>query len=770
VSRINDNAAHLTARLETCKLLETLLATELHKQTQSEMADNIRTLVGAIAQGRSAVGSSNSEFCLGVCRCLWQICENDASFSSDGRERTHKACLVREGAVQALLLISSIHNSNHPLLMLTWQLLGSLAERPGLPQPAMTRAISVAVSRAMQNHTDSRDVQAAGIKVLSHLCGHQTKDEAVWMLEIEYVKAIIVAVRTYSDDVFVQVVACEALSKYANRLTSFPHGKQRMHRLWDQGLGRVILSTMKASMANCNVLTSSTEEAEKVQRTFEECLGVLGAMIEDTECACDEGGLICILRLMEKYVTSPSLSLKAINVLDIMVRQSLQNRVFLAQNNVMRVVKNSMEAQLGNADLQTAGALTLVLMAHEIPDSIKYFHGEGKLHFLVEIMRVHMANVDVQKSVVTFMRVVTNKGGIRAKKALIKAGCVEAVVQAMHKHEQATAGHSFLPTAWSLLHEIITADLPQNLLSVAINKSFVEATIQTMRLCRDLHELQHDCTLGLIHVVLSAECNAASLGHQVFPELLAVLPYVEGDDATQVITSRALARIMTITASCKLNRPWKDDRQVVHVITAFARSLQFACTYKDKQYWEAAVFDMFLALYLIAKDERKYQDYCAEEPRLIPAIVQLLARHKQHHMIQLFGCQSLSAMSKSHPANTATIAKHGGLKRIFKAAQIQYDSSVVPAREAEAKLREIMLDLSSRAEGCSTLRDRHGWTDSTNHDADMQCVACGKSAAELGVKKLMRCSACTIAPCYCSAVCQRECWSAHKAECKANRK
>jgi hypothetical protein len=45
-----------------------------------------------------------------------------------------------------------------------------------------------------------------------------------------------------------------------------------------------------------------------------------------------------------------------------------------------------------------------------------------------------------------------------------------------------------------------------------------------------------------------------------------------------------------------------------------------------------------------------------------------------------------------------------------------------------------------------------------------------KPAGEAGLKRLSRCSACTVAPCYCSSECQRACWPAHKAECKANRK
>ncbi len=50
------------------------------------------------------------------------------------------------------------------------------------------------------------------------------------------------------------------------------------------------------------------------------------------------------------------------------------------------------------------------------------------------------------------------------------------------------------------------------------------------------------------------------------------------------------------------------------------------------------------------------------------------------------------------------------------------------------------------------------------------CMACGRTAADAMMKKLLKCSACTVAPKYCSAECQHACWAAHKAECKANKK
>ncbi len=50
------------------------------------------------------------------------------------------------------------------------------------------------------------------------------------------------------------------------------------------------------------------------------------------------------------------------------------------------------------------------------------------------------------------------------------------------------------------------------------------------------------------------------------------------------------------------------------------------------------------------------------------------------------------------------------------------------------------------------------------------CMVCGKTRAELGMQALLKCSACSIEPKYCSAECQKVAWPSHKAGCKANRR
>jgi hypothetical protein len=47
---------------------------------------------------------------------------------------------------------------------------------------------------------------------------------------------------------------------------------------------------------------------------------------------------------------------------------------------------------------------------------------------------------------------------------------------------------------------------------------------------------------------------------------------------------------------------------------------------------------------------------------------------------------------------------------------------------------------------------------SAERESGEVCAACGKTSADTGSQSLMRCSACTIAPRYCSVACQKACW------------
>jgi hypothetical protein len=197
---------------------------------------------------------------------------------------------------------------------------------------------------------------------------------------------------------------------------------------------------------------------------------------------------------------------------------------------------------------------------------------------------------------------------------------------------------------------------------------------------------------------------------------------------------------------------------------------------------------------------RKVQDLCLDNG-IIDTLLQILAQNKNNSDIQLHAHAALGSIAHSNEANTQAVMRKGGVELASQAA-----------RKADAFMKLFNLDrnqvkgfsrdnanlqLASRQESAIGLTGQSNDAIKTNVAAEshlgipsrptasceltrtacgsqsageMTCVACGKSAADVGASRMLKCSACTIAPKYCSAECQSACWPAHKAECRSNKK
>ncbi len=114
-----------------------------------------------------------------------------------------------------------------------------------------------------------------------------------------------------------------------------------------------------------------------------------------------------------------------------------------------------------------------------------------------------------------------------------------------------------------------------------------------------------------------------------------------------------------------------------------------------------------------------------------------------------------------------------GVSKSAEAAKALYENINVSSQAKKgvhARDREHACTTAA-ASGVVAVSEGDGTVNGTRKGkAGRQCVACGSTAADAGLAKLLKCSVCTMALAYCSAACQLACWPAHKAECKANRK
>jgi hypothetical protein len=117
--------------------------------------------------------------------------------------------------------------------------------------------------------------------------------------------------------------------------------------------------------------------------------------------------------------------------------------------------------------------------------------------------------------------------------------------------------------------------------------------------------------------------------------------------------------------------------------------------------------------------------------------------------------QAAAAAAAAAAATASTTQRCGSASGALSSCLVHGDNTVCDAIQ-----KQLTLGADSMGTDNSQAQRR----------AAEKCVACGKTAADVGATKLMKCSGCTIAPKYCSPECQQTCWREHKAECKANRK
>jgi hypothetical protein len=201
----------------------------------------------------------------------------------------------------------------------------------------------------------------------------------------------------------------------------------------------------------------------------------------------------------------------------------------------------------------------------------------------------------------------------------------------------------------------------------------------------------------------------------------------------------------------------------------------------------------------------------------ISIVYRAMTTHPDNYSIQFCACRALNSAARFHAKNQESCRKNGVTKAIISAAN-RYNNDQLLVEMAQGAIAAITCTQddagnqanisettsgkqAKRTEAKTQIIPRHSMhepplpkgmngvaalshlSDSANasdvsverlaasnqEKAAQKCTVCGKTAAESGLRKLMKCSGCTVAPPYCSSVCQKAHWSAHKLECKANR-
>jgi hypothetical protein len=166
------------------------------------------------------------------------------------------------------------------------------------------------------------------------------------------------------------------------------------------------------------------------------------------------------------------------------------------------------------------------------------------------------------------------------------------------------------------------------------------------------------------------------------------------------------------------------------------------------------------------------QDVC-RKCGTIDAIIRASKLHKESRWVLLISREALNVIASNHKQNSEYVKQHlsGKLAAKMKMSPLEdMEKAALDCgwpQEVYEKLKKSVMERINAAgpeitEELAQAREREKLA--------QKCVGCGKTAADMGVQQLLKCSGCSMAPLYCGSQCQKAQWKEHKAECKANRK
>jgi hypothetical protein len=188
----------------------------------------------------------------------------------------------------------------------------------------------------------------------------------------------------------------------------------------------------------------------------------------------------------------------------------------------------------------------------------------------------------------------------------------------------------------------------------------------------------------------------------------------------------------------------------------------------------------FTLLRHLIEKHRDLQSVCAQQGA-IDAVLKVVRKHKSESQEFLLHTRGiLIAMTENNVENTAYLkqAMPGSKAKLLRSAFECGHCLVARAVEQRTRCTCCHTDQKTWARSMNEIKkiveNKSEIIDDVVKEYERlrvtePCAGCGKTAAVCGLERLMQCSACTIAPKYCSAACQKACWPAHKAECTANR-
>jgi hypothetical protein len=559
-------------------------------------------------------------------------------------------------------------------------------------------------------------IQLAGLQMFSTLimlpCISDVKEQK------QVIGAALEAVRTHPQHVQVGLQGCRILEILADEKSEV------VDELWRQGAMKVMLALLNA----CLIAEKSTlEYAVSVNNgpTGTNTIRVISQASPDDEANCVKASLYAIW-MMYSQASNPCAEADLSDVGRAMSKHMQNARVqeigILAAGNAMEKFESNIESvgQHGmrailaavathpkDMNVQMSGLRAVGRMVLLCPSFRKTMIEDNGLAVLMRSMEMYQRSEDVQKTAIQALISLAHGDDHSIQELMIKAGCVGAVAKAYMSARQGPGkekSSEFVSVVCFTLRCMVHPDLPAEVKALALEQNPIEAILHAMSAWPNLNDIQSNGADAICRMLLTHDPGIKTHGHKVVPMVVREM-LTNKDWETQVTLCQLLARIFEVLCANETGRKLQDEFAACGGIDAVVNCAKMYRIFKSQE-MPSVVGDCCTVLQHAVRDHSHNKRLCASK-KTAALLTEIAQFWKEESWVEQTVAATLPALAHTDTDGDEPTSSEDHNR----------SSSVVKKQ------------------------------DQTNADRSVDaCEACGKTTADIGMKVLLKCSACTISP------------------------
>jgi hypothetical protein len=650
-----------------------------------------------------------------------------------------------------------------------------LGNKGTFPQGVLTRAIK-AVRMAMNRFPENGNLQESSLLFMITIYSSDPNTAAAVANE-GCIPAVLKAMRSHASRYVMQEFACQVLYQ-----ASYGMEPRYVHVLWKERALDTVFETLHARLQ-----APQGEADPRSNLLFHQMVAykmVTAMFAAAPECRRGDDsnalvlpGLKVLLYSMARHSQLPDSVLQrlarhvqfcdpiplAMNAIFASMTMKLQNADILGVDGI-KAVMDCMRAHENNFEVQLAGSMTLPLMVTGSPERQRFADKLGCIEYVHHrVMRAYKSHAESQHFGSKFIAAMVHHAGDDERRLKIaEQGIIGTLAAALRRHVSDQRVCKYACKALACLSRVQSARHKYMMMT----ERACDAILSALQLHKNNESLLLFGCRAILETLThyrytppkSAEeySELVQIKRKADPIILGIL--------SDHVTSPHFAIVCSDIFSCMNNSEFAYDPELARRvgISLFVRGLN---AHTDK----CALMRLCRALSVFS---RTYPRECRDAGAM-EALLAMVDKVKEDPLIVCSARQALGSMTDGHAENSAYLNKIMSNKQ---AKILQHSQSAHPALLANSQsypqyftaseIEQVELRLQTLTEEDTAAQKIFHREKEKKAES---CNACGKTAGDLGLARMLRCSACTLRPCYCSAECQRACWGAHKQECKANR-